>query len=113
MTTTTTTATPAKLRDGTWGARVMGTVAAGDSVTITTQAGKSWGARIERVIWSGEGVSICATSSLGRGARIESSRQAWGGARGMGRGHGRAAHVAGYASYCTDNESCGCYDCAS
>ena len=30
----------------------------------------------------------------------------------MGAGHGRAANVAGYASYCTDNASCSCYDCA-
>jgi len=97
------TATPTKLRDGTWGARVRGTAAAGDTVTITTATGRSWDAQITRVVWSGEGVSICATSSLDRGA----SR------RGMGPGHGRAAHVAGYAPYCTDNESCGCYDCAS
>jgi hypothetical protein len=31
----------------------------------------------------------------------------------MGAGHGRAAPVKGYSSYCTDNSSCGCYDCAS
>lgn len=31
----------------------------------------------------------------------------------MGRGHGYAASVPGYSSYCTANASCGCYDCAS
>jgi hypothetical protein len=31
----------------------------------------------------------------------------------MGSGHGRAATVKGYSSYCTANPSCGCYDCAS
>ena len=31
----------------------------------------------------------------------------------MGSGHGSAAVVAGYSSYCTDNGSCRCYDCAS
>ena len=31
----------------------------------------------------------------------------------MGSGHGQAAAVRGYSSYCTANASCGCYDCAS
>jgi hypothetical protein len=31
----------------------------------------------------------------------------------MGSGHGQAGAVRGYSSYCTDNENCGCYDCAS
>jgi hypothetical protein len=31
----------------------------------------------------------------------------------MGPGHGQAASVAGYSSYCTDNEFCRCFDCAS
>ena len=64
----TTTATPAKLRDGSWGARVRGTVAAGDVVTITTSAGKTWQATVQRVIWRGAGVSICATAGLDRAA---------------------------------------------
>lgn len=33
--------------------------------------------------------------------------------RRFGSGHGSAAPVAGYSSYCTDNASCRCYDCAS
>lgn len=33
--------------------------------------------------------------------------------RRMGAGHGSAARVAGYSSYCTANDSCRCYDCAS
>lgn len=72
-----TTATPTKLRDGTWGARVAGAVAAGDEITITTRGGKSWTARVERVIWSGEGVTICATASLDR-ASGSSSRPSGG-----------------------------------
>jgi hypothetical protein len=43
----------------------------------------------------------------------ESNRRSWGAARGMGAGHGSAAPVRGYSSYCTDNSDCGCYDCAS
>jgi len=60
----TATATPTKLKSGAWGARVQGTVKVGDTVTITTRAGKSWDARVTQVIWTGDGVSIAATESL-------------------------------------------------
>lgn len=63
---TTINARPAKLRNGSWGARVEGTVREGDTVTITTSSGKSWQARVTKVLWTGEGVSLCATSSLDR-----------------------------------------------
>ena len=66
MDTTTLTASPAKLRDGTWGARVQGTATEGQTVTIRTAAGKVWQARVTRVIWTGEGVTIVATASLDR-----------------------------------------------
>ena len=62
-------ATPAKLRTGEWGARVVGDVAVGDTVTITTRAGKSWSARVTRVVWSGEGVTLVETASLDGGPR--------------------------------------------
>lgn len=60
-------ATPTKLKNGDWGARVASTnVREGDIVRITTRGGKSWEAEVMKVIWRGEGVSICATSSLPR-----------------------------------------------
>lgn len=59
-------ATPAKLRDGSWGARVRGAASQGDTVRITTSTGKSWDARVTTVVWSGEGVTLCATASLDR-----------------------------------------------
>lgn len=62
-------ATPTKLRSGAWGARTREPVSQGDTVTITTRAGKSWQARVTRVVWSGSGVSVCATESLDRPAR--------------------------------------------
>lgn len=62
-------ATPTKLKNGSWGARVQGTAHQGDTVTITTRGGKSWRARITCVLWSGKGVSICATESLDRPPR--------------------------------------------
>lgn len=66
------TATPAKLRSGEWGARVRGSVERGDTVTITTRAGKSWEARVDRVLWSGNGVSLVATSSASSAPRRSS-----------------------------------------
>lgn len=60
------TATPAKLNNGSWGARTAGTVRVGDTVTITTKAGKSWDARVTAVIWTGNGVSLVATASQDR-----------------------------------------------
>jgi|GEM_PF-3190725 len=57
-------ATPAKLRDGSWGARIEGSAALGDILQITTQAGKTWQARVTRVVWQGEGVALVATASL-------------------------------------------------
>lgn len=62
------TATPLKLKNGDWGARVNSdSVQVGDIVRITTRAGKSWEAEVLKVIWSGNGISICATQSLGGG----------------------------------------------
>jgi hypothetical protein len=64
-------ASPIKLRNGTWGAKVVtkGALPAdGASVIITTRAGKSWTARIRRVVWSSADrkVHYCATESLDR-----------------------------------------------
>ncbi len=60
------TAAPSKLRNGSWGAKVNGSVEEGDTVTITTRSGKSWDAIVERVVWEGNGVSIFSTRSLDR-----------------------------------------------
>lgn len=75
----TVTASPAKLRDGSWGARVPGNAAKGDGVTIKTRAGKTWPARVVVVLWSGEDhktgnpVSLCRTESLDRRSAPKSS----------------------------------------
>ena len=100
----TTAASPCKLRNGSWGAKTQtASVQLGDIVTITTRAGKSWDARVTRVVWTGDSAAIVATESLDRPQRRQRSR--------MGSGHGAAASVRGYSSYCTDNEDCGCFDC--
>jgi len=63
-TTTITSATPTKLRSGSWGAKVQdANPQLGQVVRITTKSGKSWLATVTRVIWSGNGVAICATAS--------------------------------------------------
>ena len=65
------TASPAKLRDGSWGARVEGTPKPGDIVEIITKSGKTWFVRVDSIIWSGPDkyndggpISLCETSSV-------------------------------------------------
>jgi hypothetical protein len=58
-----------------------------------------------------QGVSAPARAPLSN-ARIATERKSWGARRGMGSGHGAAVRMPGYSSYCTDNASCRCYDCA-
>lgn len=113
--TATRTASPTKLATGAWGARVTGPVQAGDTVTITTAAGKTWQARVTQVVRTGEGYSICATSSLDR---APSSRPAenydanrfngYGARRG---GYVRACKTDGNCSSFGSGRSCGGHDC--
>lgn len=60
-------ATPAKLRDGTWGARVLGVPPVGTIVEVRTSAGKTWDARIVAIIRAGHGPddpTLVATESV-------------------------------------------------
>ena len=97
-------ATPAKLRNGNWGARVKGTpVSAGDVVQITTKAGKSWSARVIAIVWSGNGVTLCATESLDRPAQSR-------------RSNGCSCDASCCRPYCRCDSHCNClggniYDC--
>lgn len=68
-------ATPAKLRNGSWGARVETSVSVGDLLTITTRSCKRWGARVTRIVWTGENVSLCETQSLDRPNSSSSGRR--------------------------------------
>ena len=64
-----TTGRPAKLQDGSWGARVPGTSRPGERVRIRTSTGKEWEATVARVLWSGPDrygagtVSVCSMTS--------------------------------------------------
>jgi len=94
MNTTTHTATPQKLRNGNWGARVQGAVAKGDVVTITTKAGKTWTATVDAVVWSDGKVSLVATTSDRPSAGSNWARQ------GRYAGYQRRIDRAGDASTC-------------
>ncbi|HGM5918179.1 TPA: hypothetical protein ACKP5X_000426 [Stenotrophomonas maltophilia] len=55
-------ATPALLKSGEWGARVLAPqVGVGDQLTVVTKGGSSWEATVRAVVWQGEGVVLCRT----------------------------------------------------
>lgn len=95
-----------KLKDGTWGVRVSGRVSVGQEVTVTKKSGEVSHETVSVVLWTGI-AKDGAEASL-----VKISQRSTGRGR-MGPGHGSAPQVRGYSSYCTDNASCRCYDCAS
>lgn len=78
---TATPATPIKLKNGSWGARVQGSVEVGAQLDVQTKSGKTWTATVERVVWSGSGVTIVATRSRSRwgSGREDCRRYGWDG----------------------------------
>ena len=61
-----------KLKSGEWGVRVVGDAKRGQTVTVTTKAGKTKTERIDAVLWHGNGISLCSISrqtGRSRGAR--------------------------------------------
>jgi hypothetical protein len=62
-------ATPSKLRDGSWGARVAGAVKPGDTIQISAKSGKTWDAVVSRVVWTDGNVTLVATQSDRQGGR--------------------------------------------
>ena len=94
-------ATPAKLKNGSWGARVetstLGKTAVrgeleGTTVTVRTRAGKTWDAEVEKVVWIGEergkSIALCATVNRDRPQRCDAHRTA----RSSGRLSGMHTH---------------------
>lgn len=67
-------ASPLKLRDGSWGARVQGTPRSGDTIRVTTRGGKSWESVVDKVIWTDRKVSIVSVESRKRSSSSRSSR---------------------------------------
>lgn len=109
--TTTSTATYTKLRDGSWGIRVPGTVVPrlGSAVTVETRAGARKAETVYRIVVQYDDAIICAIQPSTPASRPLSQRPRYR----YGSGAGSAAAVAGYSSYCTDRPGCRCYDCAS
>ena len=56
-------ATPSKLRDGSWGARVAGAAKPGDQIQITSKSGKTWDAIVSHIVWTDGNVTLVATRS--------------------------------------------------
>jgi hypothetical protein len=58
-------ATPAKLSDGSWGARTTERVVVGSVVTVRTQAGKTWTASVSEVVWTDGNACLVRTQTGG------------------------------------------------
>jgi len=99
-------ATPAKLRDGTWGARVQGTATPGTEIEVTTKSGKTWRATVTRVLWTGDGITLCATQSLDRAQNSEDGRPTY-----RGRPYGRRCPTGGNCSSFAGYECGSCPEC--
>lgn len=70
-------ATPIRLRNGDWGARVTGAASSGDAITVTTRSGKSWTATVDRVFWTNGDVTIVSTRKGGHRISRSTSRRNW------------------------------------
>ena len=72
MTTTTSTITYTKLRDGSWGLRGHG-LTAGATVRVTKRDGSSKTETVGRVLWTGDGVSLATIAGGGGSTRRSTS----------------------------------------
>ena len=70
-------ATPAKLRDGTWGATCKVAVAVGDVVQVTTRAGKTWAAKVTAVHGTTVHGTTVSTQSTDRAPTTTARRRAY------------------------------------
>lgn len=68
-------ATYTKLRSGAWGLRVPGTVAPGDTIAVTTRAGKTELRTVGRVVWSNDTTTLCTIAGNGGGAARPARRR--------------------------------------
>lgn len=106
-------ASPAKLRDGSWGAKVAGSVSVGDMIQVTTKAGKSWTATVSKIVWTGDGTSLVATASSG--ASKSGYTPAVRNSRGYVEQRGHHEGYCGYACPVSGRKCCPangpCHDC--
>lgn len=97
-------AKPAKLSDGTWGARVTDAICVGASIVVTTAGGKSWVTQVTEVV-SRQGASTIVRTGKGGSSRPAARRAA---------PKRRSRYSCGYACPvsrrpCTDSDPC--HDC--
>lgn len=99
-------ASPAKLRDGSWGAKILGSAQVGQMITIRTQAGKTWSATVSNVIWSGNGITLVSTRSNDSHSPSSSHRPK------KKYGAGRCSECGEFLKSWMDGYSAGlCHDC--
>lgn len=66
---------PRKLRDDSWGCAIdNGDPKPGDTVSLTSKAGKTWTMRLAERIWAGQGVTMWRTSKLGGPPPVETKK---------------------------------------
>lgn len=95
------TVTYARLKNGSWGLRVVGTVPVpGAEVVATTKAGDTKRETVERIVWTGDGVSLCT---------IRKSQYGGTGYRRMG-GEGNRAPYGRRCDYCGSNQCSRAWD---
>lgn len=88
-------ASPLKLKDGTWGAKLEGErPEVGAKVTITTRGGKSWSATVTEVVWSSTPGDLHYVRTLGDDPPRRSRRR------------GTYARIGGVEIYCNANGRC-------
>ena len=102
--TSTATGSPAKLRDGSWGARLAGAAYVGQPITVRTAAGKTWLASVASVVWTDGAASIVTTTSA-----ASTAHSAHAAARSGARPRARYTRPCGYPG-CTGGRSC-CDEC--
>ena len=101
------TATYTKLKNQSWGLRVVGPVKAGDTLTVTKQSGETKTETVEAVLWTGDNVALCSIAKTAHSAPTRSApaRSSYGGYR------RKACVTDGNCSSMGSGRSCGGYDC--
>lgn len=75
-------ATPAKLRDGSWGARTAERVIVGQTIEVTSKAGKRWLSSVKEVVWTDGSVCIVRTGDAAPKRKTSRQRPGFYGGRG-------------------------------
>lgn len=94
-------ATPIKLRNGSWGAKITGSASIGDTITITAKNGRVWNTTVTQVVFSNDGVTLVATAKHSKEYTQNGRCKGCGGPV-VNASHHRA--MAGYCGTCAFDE---------